>query len=122
MRHWRDALHPDPWINDSEPEVFPVLRRSHGGGRVRKAKGRRQLGLHLALISILAVTLLPLLFLVNNSLRTNSELNHSFFGVPKAAAEGVGATQQRLAGKTAFDVAESSDRGAKVDRLSYGEA
>ncbi len=43
-----------------------------------------QVAIHVALIAILALTLLPFVFLVDNSLRTNSELNHSFFGLPKA--------------------------------------
>ena len=42
-----------------------------------------QWALHAVLIAILALTLLPFLFVLNNSLRSNSELNHSFFGLPK---------------------------------------
>lgn len=39
--------------------------------------------LHAVLIAILGLTLMPLLFVINNSLRSNSELNHSFFGLPR---------------------------------------
>ena len=46
-----------------------------------RAKG--QFALHAVLIVILSLTLLPFAFVVNNSLRTNSEMNHSFFGLPK---------------------------------------
>ncbi len=35
------------------------------------------------LIAILTLTLLPFLFVINNSMRTNSEMYHSFFGLPK---------------------------------------
>ncbi len=48
---------------------------------MRTARG--QIALHATLIAILALTLTPFVFVVNNSLRTNSEMNHSFFGLPK---------------------------------------
>ncbi|MFI5384584.1 MAG: carbohydrate ABC transporter permease [Fimbriimonadales bacterium] len=87
---------------------------------MRRRKG--QLALHAALIAILSLTLLPFVFVLNNSLRTNSEQDHSFFGLPKAAVEGARITGGKISGKSDFQVAESSDRGAKVDRLGYGEA
>lgn len=43
---------------------------------------------HAALIFILGLTLLPLVFVVNNSLRTNYELDHAFFGIPDALRAG----------------------------------
>jgi hypothetical protein len=39
---------------------------------------RSQFALHAALIAILSLTLLPFVFVLNNSLRTNSEMNHAF--------------------------------------------
>lgn len=48
---------------------------------MRRSSG--QYALHAVLIAILSLTLLPFVFLLNNSLRTNSELNHAFFGLPK---------------------------------------
>ncbi len=42
-----------------------------------------QAALHATLIVILALTLAPFVFVINNSMRTNSEMNHSFFGLPK---------------------------------------
>jgi ABC-type glycerol-3-phosphate transport system permease component len=89
---------------------------------MNRMRRRQQLGLHLVLIAILALTLLPMAFVVNNSLRTNSEKNHSFFGLPKAAVAGFQITGNRLAGLQKFDVAESSDKGAKIDSVDYGEA
>lgn len=46
-------------------------------------KDRGQLALHAVLIGILTLTLLPFFFVLNNSLRTNADMNHSFFGLPK---------------------------------------
>ncbi len=50
-------------------------------------KNRGQFALHAVLIGILSLTLLPFVFVLNNSLRTNSEMNHSFFGLPKLGKE-----------------------------------
>ncbi len=83
---------------------------------------KKQFGLHFLLLSILALTLLPFAFVINNSLRTNSEMNHSFFGLPKSAVEGVKMTGQRLSGESTFKVAETSDRGAAVHQVAYGAA
>lgn len=43
---------------------------------------RSDIGLHAALIAILSLTLLPFAFVLNNSLRTNAEMNRAFFGLP----------------------------------------
>src|SRR4051812_18264163 len=48
-----------------------------------KSDTRKDLWLHAILILIAAMTLLPFAFVLNNSFRTNTELNHSFFGFPK---------------------------------------
>src|SRR5688500_19641230 len=45
---------------------------------------RRDIRIHIALIVIAALTLLPFVFVVNNSLRRTSEQYHSFFGMPES--------------------------------------
>lgn len=87
-----------------------------------KRNKRTQFLLHTILIFILTLTLLPFVFVINNSMRTNTELNHSFFGMPRTAARGLEITQERIAGKTEFDVAMSGDKGAEVKRLGFGDA
>lgn len=47
-------------------------------------RSKHDLAIHAVLITILALTLVPFVFLVNNSLRTNFELDHAFFGVPES--------------------------------------
>jgi len=46
-----------------------------------------QLAIHGVLIAILALTLMPFAFVLNNSFRTNADLNQSFFGLPKIGAQ-----------------------------------
>jgi ABC-type glycerol-3-phosphate transport system permease component len=53
---------------------------------------RQDILIHAILISLVALTLLPFFFVVNNSLRTNSELNHSFFGVPHSFTRAISFT------------------------------
>ncbi len=83
---------------------------------------RGQFLLHATLIFILSLTLLPFVFVINNSLRTNSEMNHSFFGTPRAAAQGIEITRERLAGKETFTVSETQEKGAQVSVLGYWDA
>ena len=53
-----------------------------------KMKRRRSdLPIHVALIAIVAFTLLPFVFVVNNSMRRTSEQFHSFFGLPTAVKD-----------------------------------
>lgn len=52
--------------------------------------------IHAILIAILAMTLLPFVFVINNSFRTNSEMNHSFFGLPQAASGLLSTTAETL--------------------------
>lgn len=40
--------------------------------------------LHLALLFFAVLTLVPFAFVINNSLRNNTEIYHSFFGIPEA--------------------------------------
>lgn len=51
---------------------------------MKRRKRVNDLIIHSVLCTILAITLLPFVFLVNNSLRTNYEFDHAFFGVPEA--------------------------------------
>ncbi|HEV2294496.1 MAG TPA: carbohydrate ABC transporter permease [Tepidisphaeraceae bacterium] len=63
-------------------------------------KTRSDLPIHLILIAILAITLLPFIFVINNSLRRTSEQYHSFFGVPNALSNIVRFTAYRLTGES----------------------
>lgn len=45
--------------------------------------------LHIVILVFAFLTLAPFLFVMNNSFRTNSEMNHSFFGVPAAIVDGL---------------------------------
>ena len=47
----------------------------------------REYALHIVIIVLAAMTLLPFVFVLNNSFRTNSEMYHSFFGFPDALEE-----------------------------------
>jgi ABC-type glycerol-3-phosphate transport system permease component len=58
---------------------------------VKRRRRLQDFFIHAALIAVLALTLLPFVFLINNSFRTNAEMNHSFFGLPTAALQAVGA-------------------------------
>ena len=47
-------------------------------------KRRSDIPLHAILLVFVFLTMLPFLFVINNSLRTNTEMYHSFFGLPKS--------------------------------------
>jgi ABC-type glycerol-3-phosphate transport system permease component len=84
-------------------------------------RGRRnELIVHAVLLTILACTLLPFGFVLNNSLRTNSEMNHDFFGLPKAAIEGVAMTRERVSGQVAFSLPAAAGEASVT--AGYGEA
>ena len=44
----------------------------------------RDILIHLVLLTIAAMTLVPFAFVLNNSLRTNNEMDYSFFGLPRS--------------------------------------
>ena len=46
-----------------------------------------QLALHAILILILTLTLAPFVFVIDNSMRTNSEMYHAFFGLPRLSQQ-----------------------------------
>jgi ABC-type glycerol-3-phosphate transport system permease component len=54
---------------------------------VKRRRRINDLLLHAGLIFILALTLLPFVFVINNSFRTNYEMDHAFFGLPEAATK-----------------------------------
>lgn len=51
---------------------------------MRRRRALSDLAIHGVLLTILGLTLVPFVFLLNNSLRTNYELDHAFFGIPEA--------------------------------------
>jgi ABC-type glycerol-3-phosphate transport system permease component len=63
---------------------------------------RSDIPIHIALIAIAATTLLPFVFVINNSMRRTSEQYHSFFGLPSALTN--------LVRFTWFEVTGQSDR------------
>jgi ABC-type glycerol-3-phosphate transport system permease component len=63
---------------------------------------RSDIPIHIALIAIAAMTLLPFVFVINNSMRRTSEQYHSFFGLPSALTN--------LVRFTWFEVTGQSDR------------
>lgn len=54
---------------------------------LKRRRKLQDLAIHVVLMLILGMTLLPFVFLINNSFRTNTEMNHSFFGLPQAAVD-----------------------------------
>jgi len=60
---------------------------------------RANIFLHLILIAIAALTLTPFAFVVNNSLRTNSEMNHAFFGLPASVKSMANVTWLKITGR-----------------------
>jgi ABC-type glycerol-3-phosphate transport system permease component len=90
--------------------------------------------IHLILITILGLTLLPFVFVINNSLRRTNEQYHSFFGVPEAVSNLARFTWYKVSGQAdrielrIMPVTESGRptniRASDVPmtRLSYGAA
>jgi ABC-type glycerol-3-phosphate transport system permease component len=61
---------------------------------------RPDLPIHLILITIVAITLLPFVFVVNNSFRRTTEQYHSFFGAPEALTNLCTFTWYQLTGQS----------------------
>ncbi len=61
---------------------------------------RQDILIHTVLIILAAMTLLPFFFVINNSFRANSELNHSYFGVPKALTQSISFTWYKVTGQS----------------------
>jgi ABC-type glycerol-3-phosphate transport system permease component len=62
-------------------------------------KRRSDLPIHCVLIAILAITLLPFVFVINNSLRRTTEQYHSFFGLPNGVSNLARFTWFKLSGQ-----------------------
>ena len=59
---------------------------------------RSDILIHITLIVIAALTLLPFVFVINNSFRRTSETYHGFFGIPAAVTQSVKFTYYKLTG------------------------
>src|SRR5688572_7176984 len=82
---------------------------------------RSDIPIHAALIAIVAMTLLPFVFVVNNSMRRTSEQFHSFFGLPTALTDLVRFTWYAATGKSdQIEARPSPD--APPQRTPYGAA
>src|SRR5205085_4135356 len=84
LRVGRGAISGDPRHHLAEPEVPPV----RPGVRTVKSKTRKQpparprdLALHLPLLVLLALTFYPFVFLLQTSLKDNSQFFHDFWGI-----------------------------------------
>lgn len=62
---------------------------------------RRDIFIHAVLLIFLGLTMLPFVFVVNNSLRSQTEQYRDFFGVPSAAVDALRFTLYRVTGKQA---------------------
>jgi ABC-type glycerol-3-phosphate transport system permease component len=60
----------------------------------------KQLLIHSILITLLVFTMLPFLFVLNNSIRTNNEINHTFFGFPRAMSQAASFTWFKVTGQS----------------------
>jgi len=93
---------------------------------------RRDIVIHAVLIGIIVLTMLPFVFVLNNSLRTNTEMYHSFFGLPGTLKDIVRFTKYEVAGETdrialrasADDEAATDLRASEMPltRMTYAEA
>jgi len=95
---------------------------------------RSDIPIHLILILFAGLTLLPFVFVINNSFRRTTEQYHSFFGVPEAATNLVRFTWFKVTGQSdrielrimpeRKDGKAQTVRAADVPmtRISYGEA
>ncbi len=59
----------------------------------------KQLALHAAILAFAAATLLPFVFVLNNSLRSNAEQYHAFFGLPQSVEHVLGSIPAALRGE-----------------------
>src|SRR3982750_1093159 len=93
-------------------------------------KRRRDLVIHLVLIAIAGLTLLPFALVVNNSLRTNAEMDYSFFGMPHSVERMARFTWYQASGqkeRIALKLLDETKEGVRAadvvaTPMSYGEA
>jgi ABC-type glycerol-3-phosphate transport system permease component len=88
---------------------------------------RRELPIHIALCAFLLLTMTPFAFVVNNSLRTNSEMYRHFFSVPQGIKDAARCTWLEATGRGGqieLKLAESDAPGAEMKprAMPYGEA
>jgi ABC-type glycerol-3-phosphate transport system permease component len=98
---------------------------------MRNKKGK-EIGTHIILIVIAFMTLLPFFFVINNSLRTSSELYHSFFGFPTSIRDIIRFTWYHLNGKDdqiILKIPPVNEAGEEIidaelveKQLTYGDA
>lgn len=82
---------------------------------------RSEIPIHAALIAIAAMTLLPFVFVINNSMRRTSEQYHSFFGLPSALTDLGRFTWYQLSGNgERIEIRPSPD--APPQPAAYGAA
>jgi ABC-type glycerol-3-phosphate transport system permease component len=91
-----------------------------------------EIGTHGVLIVFVALTMLPFVFVINNSLRTNTEIYQSYFGLPSAVREMAAFTWYRLSGQEERIVVRVIDEEAMAEgvravdlpaqRMEYGPA
>ena len=92
-------------------------------------KKRSDILLHVVIIAFLAMTMLPFLFVLNNSLRRTSEQFHAFFGVPNSISNAVKFTWFAATGQSErIEMRVIDDTGGKraadvgMTKMSYGAA
>ncbi|HTL29005.1 MAG TPA: carbohydrate ABC transporter permease [Tepidisphaeraceae bacterium] len=95
---------------------------------------RSDIPIHLVLITIVGLTLLPFVFVINNSMRRTTEQYHSFFGLPEAASNLVRFTWFKISGQSErieLRIMPESPDGKQINvravdvpmtKLSYGDA
>lgn len=97
-----------------------------------KRRKRKELMLHCILITLVFLTMLPFIFVINNSMRSSSELYHSFFGIPTAIKDIVRFTWYTVSGsddRIVLKVAPVDEHGEEIldgkleeKHLTYGDA
>jgi ABC-type glycerol-3-phosphate transport system permease component len=94
---------------------------------------RTNILVHAALAGLVLLTMTPLAFVLNNSLRTNTEMYHAFFGLPRSLEQMAAFTWHALAGQDdAIQLRRNAVEGAgagetraadqPLETVAYGEA
>lgn len=84
---------------------------------------RSDLPIHAALLLIAALTLLPFILVLNNSIRTNSELYHTYFGVPQALKQMTAFTWEKVTSdEDVFEIRVTNDADADSENADSDTA
>jgi ABC-type glycerol-3-phosphate transport system permease component len=89
---------------------------------------RRDVPVHIVLCMFLFLTMVPFIFVINNSLRSNSEIYHAFFGLPAGVKSMARCTWLKLSGRASeIELKVVADEEAmvskyEVKKLGYGAA